>query len=623
MPSWAARPMGWVGGWLVLGNLLVALVLCVATALSLQATRSAERARAAEVADNLAHSVSIEVGAELRLVDNALASIAQRLPTHPEANTPATIQGLAAAIREQAPRVPFVSTIHFVDRQGRISPLPRGQASRQIDDLGFLQQVLASDTPVLSPPRPSPAVGEWAVMRAQRVMGPDGQPCGILVAEITSDQFAQAFSRLALGPQDIILLRDRSLRMVAQHMPSRPANTDGLGTTQISPELRSLLARQPAAGTYSSRLGRDGVERIYAYREVPGYPLLLIAGLSSEQYFVPWRATAWRHWSFTALIILLVILGSVYLYLQRRREQEALRYAKRLARQQALMIENDWVGILRLHKRRIIWTNQALTTICGHEKKDLVGADTRLLYPDDASYAAIGQEGHHALRERGNFHTQIRMRHRNGELIWVDLSGTALSEDESVWMLIDISGLKHSEAQAHHMALHDALTGLANRRSLDERLREALAWAQREQRAIALAYMDLDGFKSINDQHGHEAGDAVLRQVAERLAARVRGHDLVARLGGDEFAIVLADTTSAEEVSPILERCLSAIQAPMTLPDGATVQVRGSLGVVFGPVQADTPEALLTAADAAMYEAKRQGKGRMVFANATHLVTRH
>jgi PAS domain-containing protein len=144
------------------------------------------------------------------------------------------------------------------------------------------------------------------------------------------------------------------------------------------------------------------VERIYAYREVPGYPLL-IAGLSSEQYFVPWRATAWRHWSFTALIILLVILGSIYLYLQRRREQEALRYAKRLARQQALMIENDWVGILRLHKRRITWTNRALATITGYEKKDLVGSDTRLLYPDDTSYAAIGQEGHHALRERGNF----------------------------------------------------------------------------------------------------------------------------------------------------------------------------------------------------------------------------
>jgi GGDEF domain-containing protein len=147
------------------------------------------------------------------------------------------------------------------------------------------------------------------------------------------------------------------------------------------------------------------------------------------------------------------------------------------------------------------------------------------------------------------------MRHRNGELIWVDLSGTALSEEESVWMLIDISGLKHSEAQAHHMALHDALTGLANRRSLDERLRGALAWARREQRAIALAYMDLDGFKSINDRHGHEAGDAVLRQVADRLAGRVRGHDLVARLGGDEFAIVLADTTSPEEVRTILDRC--------------------------------------------------------------------
>jgi diguanylate cyclase (GGDEF)-like protein len=133
--------------------------------------------------------------------------------------------------------------------------------------------------------------------------------------------------------------------------------------------------------------------------------------------------------------------------------------------------------------------------------------------------------------------------------------------------------------------------------------------------------MDLDGFKSINDRHGHEAGDAVLRQVADRLAGRVRGHDLVARLGGDEFAIVLADTTSPEEVRTILDRCLAAVQVPLALPDGTLVQVGGSLGVVFGPTQADTPEALLTAADAAMYEAKRRGKGQMVFATAAHLVT--
>jgi hypothetical protein len=196
------------------------------------------------VADNLAHSVSIEVAAELRLVDNALASIAQRLPSHPEVNSPATAQGLAAAIREQAPRVPFVSAIHFVDRQGRINPLSPGQAPRQIDDLGFLQQVLASDTALLSPPRPSPAVGEWAVMRAQRVMGPDGQPCGILVAEIVPP-VRRGLRPSGAGAPDIILLRDRGLRMVAQHMPSRPANTEGLGTTQISPNCAACWPVNP------------------------------------------------------------------------------------------------------------------------------------------------------------------------------------------------------------------------------------------------------------------------------------------------------------------------------------------------------------------------------------------
>ena len=618
---WGARPMGWVGGWLVLGNLLVALALCAATALNLQATRSAELARASEVADNLAHSISIEIAAQLRLVDNALVSVSQHLPPHPEVRDPDTLQRLAGAIREQAPLVPFVSAIHFADRDGLVTLGTAGRSSIRIDDDAYLRQVLASPAPLLSPPRFNPVLGEWRVMLARRVLGADGEPQGILYAELASQEFSRAFSRLALGERDVIVLRDQAFRMVARHMAGVPPSLDGLGTSQVSPELRSLVARQPGSGSYTSRQSRDGVERIYAYREVPGFPLMLIAGLNAERYFAPWRATAWRHWTITALIILLVIAGSVYLYFQRRREQDALRYANRMARQQALMIENDWVGMLRLHKRRIAWANRAVTHISGHQNAELVGSDTRIFYADDATYEAIGQEGHRALQERGSYHTQIRMRHRNGELIWVDLSGTALSPDESVWMLIDISGLKHSEAQAHHMALHDALTGLANRRSLDERLEESLSWARREQRAIALAYMDLDGFKSINDRHGHEAGDLVLNQVALRLAGRLRGHDLVARLGGDEFAIVLGDTASAAEVRGILDRCLSSVQEPMVLPDGSVVRVGGSMGVVFGPAQADSPEALLTSADAAMYEAKRRGKGQIVFATAEHLVT--
>jgi diguanylate cyclase (GGDEF)-like protein len=157
-------------------------------------------------------------------------------------------------------------------------------------------------------------------------------------------------------------------------------------------------------------------------------------------------------------------------------------------------------------------------------------------------------------------------------------------------------------------ARHDPLTGLVNRRGLDQALAEA---CERDE-ALGLLLLDLDGFKHVNDLHGHSAGDDLLKQVAQRLLAMIRSEDLVARLGGDEFAIVIRGTDDIEKLAEVANRAVLAISRPFTVL-GHVVRVGTSVGVAVKTAEATTPwtaETLTRSADGALYDAKRAGKGR-------------
>jgi len=199
--------------------------------------------------------------------------------------------------------------------------------------------------------------------------------------------------------------------------------------------------------------------------------------------------------------------------------------------------------------------------------------------------------------------------------IWVDVSGALLSaeSEESLWLMIDITAQRAHQEQIEHIAFHDPLTGLANRLLLADRVRHGIALDQRLKRKAALCYMDLDGFKSVNDQHGHDAGDELLKEVARRLAASVRASDTVARLGGDEFVLLLTPLELPHECDLALKRVLQTVNAPVHLSTGATVHVSASIGVALYPECGDQPAQLMAFADAAMYDAKRSGKNQVRF----------
>lgn len=178
----------------------------------------------------------------------------------------------------------------------------------------------------------------------------------------------------------------------------------------------------------------------------------------------------------------------------------------------------------------------------------------------------------------------------------------------------DLTERKRVEAMTWHQANFDYLTNLPNRALLFDRLNQDCALARRNESAVALLFADLDGFKRVNDQRGHQAGDLVLQEVARRWLATVRESDTVARLGGDEFAIVMNGVQDTQVIGTLAEKLIAALSEPIDLADGTTCVVGASIGIAVYPSDTGSPDGLISHADTAMYESKRKGKNCFTFA---------
>ena len=182
-------------------------------------------------------------------------------------------------------------------------------------------------------------------------------------------------------------------------------------------------------------------------------------------------------------------------------------------------------------------------------------------------------------------------------------------------MCADITQRQLAQERLGYLATHDQLTGLPNRTLLGERLTQAIARARRGTTHVAVMFVDLDGFKAVNDTLGHGIGDETLITVARRLRAELREADTVARLGGDEFAIVLEDVANIEYVAPLAEKLVSAVGGIDTI-NGCRIHITPSIGIALYPDDAVEPDLLLSLADESMYVAKRSGKNGYCFSGS-------
>ncbi|PPD42008.1 MAG: hypothetical protein CTY16_15280 [Methylobacter sp.] len=302
--------------------------------------------------------------------------------------------------------------------------------------------------------------------------------------------------------------------------------------------------------------------------------------------------------------------GVMYDITERKQIEEKLH---KLAQEQNAMLDNDLIAIFKIRDRTIVWKNRATAQIFGYGHGELIGKPTRVLYPDDQSYQALGESAYPILKANGTYRAQLDMVRKNGEKIWVDISGALLPGDghDSLWMMLDITEIKKQQEQIQHIAYHDILTDLPNRLLLADRLDQAIAQSRRSGHLLAVCYLDLDGFKPVNDNFGHAAGDILLKEAAHRMQSSVRGNDTVCRLGGDEFVLLLTDLNEADEHQMVLERVIAEINKPVRLNEHDEAKVTASIGITIFPGDDGNSDSLLRHADWAMYQAKKLGRNRV------------
>jgi diguanylate cyclase (GGDEF)-like protein/PAS domain S-box-containing protein len=265
---------------------------------------------------------------------------------------------------------------------------------------------------------------------------------------------------------------------------------------------------------------------------------------------------------------------------------------------------------------RLAYMSPQITGILGYRPDELVD-DPELwpsrIHPDDRT-AAIAAYGEH-WQTGQPLRAEYRMLARDGSEVWVRDEAYAMPDDTqsgrqmSQGLLIDTTDRKRLESKLIHDALHDPLTGLANRVLLRDHLERALARQVRSGGTVAMLFVDLDDFKRINDSYGHAAGDQILAQVAGRLVGAVRADDVVGRQSGDEFAVLLGQIHNDDEAIASAERILGELRRPIQL-GARSIVVGGSIGIALTSERGAAAEELLTQADAAMYAAKASGKGR-------------
>lgn len=282
-------------------------------------------------------------------------------------------------------------------------------------------------------------------------------------------------------------------------------------------------------------------------------------------------------------------------------------------RQAASVFMNSQEGILITDGNNcIVDVNPAFTHITGYSFNEAIGKSPNML-SSGRHTADFFKQMWQSLAEDGCWQGEVWNRRRSGEVFPERLSINAVQGEDGkitqyVAVFSDISRFKEHEAALHRIAHYDPLTGIPNRRLLSERIELAINRAKRSHHAFALCYLDLDGFKPVNDQHGHATGDCLLVELTQRLLGMLRPDDTLARLGGDEFVLLLTELTDPQAIHTTLERILNAISRPVLIND-KRLRVTASVGVAL--YNNDSPEdadSLLRQADQAMYRAKDRGK---------------
>lgn len=266
----------------------------------------------------------------------------------------------------------------------------------------------------------------------------------------------------------------------------------------------------------------------------------------------------------------------------------------------------------------LIYVNHAFETMTGYRSAEVIGKNCRFLQRGKTPPGEL-QAMRKAMKQQLALRTVLKNYTKQGTLFWNELYLSPVFDSEKrlthyVGIQNDITARVDLKQKIEFLALHDSLTELANRSLMMDRLQQSLARSRRNGQLTAVLFIDLDGFKAINDRLGHDAGDELLRTVGARLRGAARATDCAARMGGDEFVLVVSDLVNSVEAEETVERVMSRLAEPIVL-DGEYMVPRASVGLSVFPRDGTSPQELLRAADISMYLDKRARSERASFYN--------
>ena len=463
-----------------------------------------------------------------------------------------------------------------------------------------------TDTPFVGEMVRDAANAQWHLHFTRRINDVAGRFAGIAIVEVEPAYFTSGYQHAQLGERGAMGLFDDNGVFLALRSGDKVSWGQQAG---------------PASGFYAALAAPsawDGVARYAAVRHLHGFALTAMVALERDEHMSAFakrsRAYLWVATFASALLLLIATLVCVWAW-------QGARTRRRIRRAQATFAAASEASLdAFLVMRSVLDAGGAIVDFkieaCNRRAQKMIGAPRDTLIGN----TLLGVMPHY--RDNGIFDDLVKTARSGGmreaewrgrsRSIWMHRQVVAL-DDGVVAIVRDITARKLAEQRIEHLAHHDALTGLPNRNRVRERIDQAIVQAQREGRCVAVAFIDLDSFKLVNDGLGHSAGDALLKVAAARMQGCVRRDDTLGRFGGDEFVIILADLADdAQPIAPLLDAIRCAVSAPLRLA-GQDVHLSCSIGVALYPRDGAEPNALMTNADAAMFRAKQLGRNNVQF----------
>ncbi len=603
--------------WILIGVGIVATLLM--TAYQLWSSYRDALASAETTRRNLAWVLEGHLDATLRRTDTVLNALVRTLPASAYQPGQALVyrEGINQELELRLANFPEVAALRVWDADGELLYTSGGMppVRPKISDRDSFRTLKsdASIKRIFSPVVTSKISGQRGFVVAYAVRDAEQRFLGVVAALIDLGYFESVFKSLSLGEGGIVAIRRTDDFTMVMRWPPAPQEVNR--PLRPGHPHRLMITSGQLSATVEAAGQVDGVVRLFNLQRLQNYPFVILVGQKPQTILYDWnrRLDITLLMGFCLLYLLFWMVGRLWHTEKHRLETDA--QIKLLAS----VFDNSGEAILISDAHnRIVEVNPAFTQITGYAAEEARGRNPSMLASGRSSPEEYRQMWH-AINEDGFWQGEIWDRHRDGHVYpkWLTIStirDVAGNLSHYIASFTDITARKAAEERIHYLAHHDPLTRLPNRTHLQARLEQAIATARREDRRLAVLFIDMDHFKHINDSLGHHVGDKLLVEVASRLRDSVRDSDVVARLGGDEFVVVLTDVAQ-DTVAAVAAKLIKNLSRSYVLDDH-TLHSTPSIGISLFPEDGADVETLMKNADTAMYHAKEAGRNNFQFFTA-------